>query len=109
MTYGEATGEGEIWEMVVKHPVMEDKLMVPLPPVIADSFILVNDECLNTQHFKPSTDCKASLSSSYSRCKFCSSTNLPNGDTCLLLERLVLHSQTRFQHPFYPSSSALIF
>jgi hypothetical protein len=36
---------------------------VALPPVIADPLVALNDECINTEHSKPSSDGKTALAS----------------------------------------------
>jgi hypothetical protein len=50
--------------MVVMDPVVKNQLVISLPPVIANSLVLINDQGLNAQHLKPSTNCKTTLSSS---------------------------------------------
>lgn len=64
VSYGPMIGEGDIGEVVVVDAVVENELVVSLPPVVADSFILVNYQCWNTKHFESCADGEPSLSHS---------------------------------------------
>lgn len=50
--------------MVIMDPVVKNQLVISLPPVVTNSFILVNNQGLNAQHLESSTNCKTALSSS---------------------------------------------
>jgi hypothetical protein len=49
--------------VVVPNWIVENQLVIALPPVVSDSFVLVDDESIDAEHFEPSRGRQASLAS----------------------------------------------
>ncbi len=45
-------GELDVWEMVVPDGVVQHKLVVPLPPVVAHLVVGIDDECWHVEHLE---------------------------------------------------------
>lgn len=57
--------ELHVWHVVIPDWVVENKLMVSLAPVVSYSFILIDGESVDAEHFESCGSSQASLASTY--------------------------------------------
>jgi hypothetical protein len=51
--------------MIIPNRIVQNQLMIAVPPIVAHSLVLVNYQCINAENLETSCNGKASLSGTW--------------------------------------------
>lgn len=62
---GLTLGKRHVWHMIVPNRIVQNKLMVSIAPIVANSLVAINIQGIDTKHLETSSNGETSLSGSY--------------------------------------------
>jgi hypothetical protein len=55
--------KGQVWQVVVPYRVVQDELVVPFPPVVADALVFIDDQGVDAERLESRSSREAGLTS----------------------------------------------